>query len=440
VTVPAAILAVVGTFRVTVVNPAPGGGTSIHQPFTVADAPLTGSSVVIAPLEAAAFTDVVARFTDANPNGQPGEFSASINWGDGQTTAGTVARDGAGFKVTGTHTYAPEATYPISVQINSINGSLVAVASTANVVNAPLVSSPVTVPVPVNVAQTNLLVATFTDSGGPEPVSTYRATIDWGDGTAASAGTITLQGTTFRVTGNHTFTVPGRPTVVVAIADRGNGTATPRSTVIVGTANERFVAQAYLDLLERPVDPGGLASWTARLARGDSRATVARQLMNSSEYRTVLVRKLYQSILRRPADTNGLNSFVAQLGRGSTIEQVKSSLYGSGEYFTNRGGGTNSGFLSALFQDALGRAIDPSGLANFTQQLTHGVARSTVALRVLTSREGYEVLVKGIYLRYLRRAADAGGLNNFATSLQHGSRDEDVIASLVGSQEYLNRL
>ncbi|TMQ32745.1 MAG: hypothetical protein E6K70_16885, partial [Planctomycetota bacterium] len=45
----------------------------------------------------------------------------------------------------------------------------------------------------------NVALATFTDASGPEPAANYSATIDWNDGTPASAGVVTLSGTTFTV-------------------------------------------------------------------------------------------------------------------------------------------------------------------------------------------------------------------------------------------------
>ena len=50
-------------------------------------------------------------------------------------------------------------------------------------------------------------VATFTDPGGAEPLGDYSALIDWGDGTAPSAGTITFAGGIYTVQGSHTFAV-----------------------------------------------------------------------------------------------------------------------------------------------------------------------------------------------------------------------------------------
>src|SRR5205823_5167050 len=54
-------------------------------------------------------------------------------------------------------------------------------------------------------------VATFTDPGNdlndPEPLSDYGASIDWGDGTSATTGTISYNSSTgvFTVTGDHTY-------------------------------------------------------------------------------------------------------------------------------------------------------------------------------------------------------------------------------------------
>jgi uncharacterized repeat protein (TIGR01451 family) len=47
-------------------------------------------------------------------------------------------------------------------------------------------------------------VATFTHANGVEPTSAFTATISWGDG-QASAGTISLSGTTYTVKGTHTY-------------------------------------------------------------------------------------------------------------------------------------------------------------------------------------------------------------------------------------------
>src|SRR5207237_331630 len=144
--------------------------------------------------------------------------------------------------------------------------------------------------------------------------------------------------------------------------------------------------------------------------------------------------------LHRVADLSGLNASVQALSTGGTDEQVQVAITGSPEYFQTRGGGTNDGFLKALYQDALGRAIDSSGQATFGQDLAAGMSRYQVAAAIFNSTEYRQRLVMGYYQTFLRRAADTGGLNTFVGAIQSGVKDEDVIATIVGSPEYFQRL
>jgi hypothetical protein len=50
------------------------------------------------------------------------------------------------------------------------------------------------------------------------------------------------------------------------------------------------------------------------------------------------------------------------------------------------------------------------------------------------------VVVRDLYLRYLRRAATAGNLATWTTFMQNGGSDEHVIAAIVSSPEYFARV
>src|SRR5439155_26259730 len=109
-----------------------------------------------------------------------------------------------------------------------------------------------------------------------------------------------------------------------------------------GTASQQhFVMQVYLDLLQRPADATGLATWTAALAQGFSRAQMAQAIEDSPEFRSVEVGNLYATFLHRSPDPSGLDTFTAFLAKGGTVEQAAEILTGSQEYFLTRGGGTN---------------------------------------------------------------------------------------------------
>src|SRR5207253_6456122 len=100
-----------------------------------------------------------------------------------------------------------------------------------------------------------------------------------------------------------------------------------------------------------------------------------------AEYRSHLIDGLYQKILQRPSDSAGKTWFDQYLAGGSRVDAARAIMLGSPEYF-NLHGGTNDGFVNALYQDVLGRAPEPNGQAYWLQQLASGKSRTDVALGV----------------------------------------------------------
>jgi uncharacterized protein (TIGR03118 family) len=189
------------------------------------------TATTIQPTEGAAFSGAVAAFADSNGTGS---YSASINWGDSTTSAGTVTSTGAGgLLVTGTHTYAEEnaAALPVTVSLTDATDVTTATAnSTALVADAPLVGTAAIFGPTIGAPFTGT-VATFSDADPAGTASDYTATINWGDGSPTSAGVISGTGP-FAVTGSHTYLSAGTFTVTVTINDVGGS-----STVVSSTAN-----------------------------------------------------------------------------------------------------------------------------------------------------------------------------------------------------------
>src|SRR5262249_36045971 len=151
--------------------------------------------------------------------------------------------------------------------------------------------------------------------------------------------------------------------------------------------DENFLRQLYADLLQRPIDPTGMAGWMAALCQGVPHVQVAQAIQTSREYFTIEVNNLYTTFLRRDADPAGLQMFVAFLARGGTVEQVAAILIGSDEYFLNVAGGTNDGFRDAVYQDILGRPVDDDGRAGFDLALAGGITREQIATAIFSSLE-----------------------------------------------------
>ena len=72
----------------------------------------------------AAVAGTVATITDPNLSATASAYTATINWGDGTSSAGTVSGGNGSFTVAANHSYAVTGTYPISVAINSVGTNL----------------------------------------------------------------------------------------------------------------------------------------------------------------------------------------------------------------------------------------------------------------------------------------------------------------------------
>ena len=185
----------------------------------------------------------VATFTDANPNAAASDFTATINWGDGSSTAGTiVAQSGGGFAVDGTHTYADEGKYTVSVSITDVGGNTASTTSNANIADAALTASATTVSGTEGLAISGAKVGTFTDANPNAAASDFTATINWGDG-SSTAGTIVAQsGGGFAVDGTHTYSDEGKYAISTTIKDVGGSTASTTSNASIADAALSAVA------------------------------------------------------------------------------------------------------------------------------------------------------------------------------------------------------
>jgi hypothetical protein len=207
---------------------------------------------------------------------------------------------------------------------------------------------------------------------------------------------------------------------------------------VSGSPNQQWVTQVYLDLLHRHVDAGGLATWTGLLDQGVSRLQVVQAIESSLEYRTDVVTSLYSRILQRAVDPSGLATWTTFLAQGGTAEQLQAELFGSDEYF-QKTPNDNINFLSVLYGNQFGRAIDQVGALGWNQLLNSGVSRTAVALAIGRSLEADQDEVLAFYHQYLHRPADPGGLAALTSALGQGATNEQILALVVASEEYFDQ-
>jgi autotransporter-associated beta strand protein len=189
--------------------------------FALSEGPAAGRTV----------SGTLATFSDPGGFEAPGEYSASIKWGDGNITNGTIDASGglATGTVSGSHTYASEeGSYTIKVTITHLSETDSLAAQTVQdgvvVADAPLHVSVAPLSA-IAGAPFSGVVASFTDDDSAGTLSDYTATITWGDGNS-SAGNISSNGSGgFNVSGGNTYAAPGFYPLSVQVNDMGGSFA-----------------------------------------------------------------------------------------------------------------------------------------------------------------------------------------------------------------------
>ena len=120
-------------------------------------------------------------------------------------------------------------------------------------------------------------------------------------------------------------------------------------TIRTGTANQRYVNAVFKNqlVLNRAVDPSGLAYWSGKLDKGLSKGSFTKTVTTSPEARRLWVREQFRTILGREADSGGVTYWSNKLGSGTSYQAVQAQLLGSPEFRT-KAGGTNFGVVDAL--------------------------------------------------------------------------------------------
>jgi hypothetical protein len=200
------------------------------------DAGISAQPTTFAATEGQSFTGTVASFTDSDANATAGEYSATVDWGDGSPldTTATITQNADGsFSVNGTHTYAEEGTYTVKVTITDTDNAsnTATVNSTANVGDAALRAT--CAAAPFSPLAFSGPTANLTDANPSGSAGDFTANINWGD-TFSSAGVVTgPNGGPYTVKGSHTYAASGVYTITTTVKDDGGKTATTSCSVTV---------------------------------------------------------------------------------------------------------------------------------------------------------------------------------------------------------------
>jgi len=416
-----------------------GATTSVNGTANVADASLSATAATVFAAVNSTFTGQVATFSDADPAGAAGDYTAEILWGDGSSSTGAVTPAAGGFAVSGSHLYTQTAAgLPLSVRVFDGGGASATAQGSATVsqlLPAVQVTGTSSLTATESLA-THPTLATFTDPNGALALSAYSATIDWGDGGGTTSGTISGPDATgvFTVVGSHDYAeenLQGNH-VTVTVHRTGALDALPVTDTVV--VEDAPLSATALPLHGQPgntlsnvavatfsdADPAGtVGDYTATIDWGDgttSTGTVAAQgagfVVTASHAFAALGNPLVKVAI---ADTGGASASVAASALIGTANQVA---------------------VDSVYEDLLGRAADPGGLALFVSELTANTPLATVVSQIDHSDEFYRDLVTDDFRKFLDRAPDAAGLAAWVSVLKAGLTIEELEASIISSPEF----
>ena len=371
--------AVPGTYPVTVTVTGTNNSTATGQgQATIAAVAPLATGTTITPTAGQPFTGVVASFTDPYPSLTASNYGATIAWGDGHTSAGTIAPNGnGGFNVSGTNTYAAPGTDSITVTVTRLIDNQAATATSKAVVVAPSLTALGTTIVATAGQSFTGTVATFSDATPQAVPGDYQASIAWGDG-LTSAGTVTANGQGgFNVTGTHVYGAPSSSeSIVVTIVRASDGlTVTANSTGVV--VNASYALSGHLDPLsdtgvsntdgitsinqptfDGTAVPYAIVQFFARRSDQAQPVLLGQAIANANGVWHLAVGALPDgvysiSLLQIPPD--GLPSAMASAGQ--VVIDTKSPTIISATI------GRHSGQVAITFQDNLS-GLDPTSLTN----------------------------------------------------------------------------
>jgi hypothetical protein len=164
---------------------------------------------------------------------------------------------------------------------------------------------------------------------------------------------------------------------------------------------------------------------------------LATLFVTSTEARTPIIESFYQTYLGRAADQGGLNYWLSLMAAGVNQENIISYMVGSPEYYAAHGG-TDAGFVTALYHDILGRSAAPAEVDYWVGVLA-SQPRNVVAHGFLFSDEFLTNGIESAYVQLLGRNADAGALTFWEQALRNGLSDDQLKIALLTSAEYISQ-
>jgi hypothetical protein len=202
------------------------------------------------------FQGEVADFTGSGPNAVPGDYTATIDWGDGSgTEPATISGDArAGFVIqAASHVFSEDGSFDVTITLVG-PGQVQSVAHAMVEVIEP----------PLNFAVSNfngIDIMGYLSSTGDLSTNEADVQIDWGDGETSTAQLSPYSSSSLKVFGEHSYYIGGFYRVTLTATNDQGETSTDQVFADVTSAQApTLTATRGLAYLQSAIpDPGNIA-------------------------------------------------------------------------------------------------------------------------------------------------------------------------------------
>ena len=185
-----------------------------------------------------------------------------------------------------------------------------------------------------------------------------------------------------------------------------NAAASPEFANATAALNDtQYITYVYEHSLHREPDPGGLQNYLNALHDGSlTRTSMIVQAAESPEHvaltagvvgqglwipdeKVESLELLYDAAVQRQPDPSGIAGYGALVAGGTTYKAIANQMSQSAEFLSHHASQSDADYVDSLYVAEVGRHADPAGLAAYVDQLAHGFTRGDVLYETAFSQE-----------------------------------------------------
>jgi hypothetical protein len=198
-----------------------------------------------------------------------------------------------------------------------------------------------------------------------------------------------------------------------------------------------YVYSLYQTVLGRTGTITEVVGWADKLASGWTYQQVAEGFINSTEHRWDQVDYYYSVLLNRAPDplaVTWVNLLQAGVSEQTVVEDIIASPEFQGEH------ASDTSYISALYEDVLGRPGSDAEIASWDAQLAGGMTRSQAAAIFVGGHESCTLLVDGDYASYLHRGLDPVAVDLINELEANTMTIDEMAVGILASDEYIKEV